>query len=322
MTDAFAQEYSRFAKEKLRPAVEDISRQKRAGIVRGAVVGVLCFLLGMGGVYLFLKPYRGIIDDTDVSMWPLMIMAPAAMGVLVFSLVFVLSLRKTVDKFRGNLVASMAEFIDPGLVAELGHPITRDAVMASHLFSDDADVKIGNERFRGRAGDAAVEFADIWLKENGMARRGLFFIARTESSFPYPHFVYPSHTDVSRSRLEAALVKEGYPLPGGLVRIDRDHWQFLVPSGEEEEAHAMYSREFAARLNAVHDANGGELYLSRRDTLLNIALLSPGTGKEGVSVFESFDFDGCREFCRDAKLAMSIARRGAQHQDVGARFLS
>lgn len=325
MNDPFAQEYSRFARERLRPVVTEIASRKRSGLLLGLGAGAACFLLGAGAVYLLLAPYRDIMGNTGVSFWPLMLMAPAALGILAFSLVFVLSLRKTVVDFRRALVGGVAEFIDPGLVVEGVTPLSRNRVMASHFFADDQKVTIGGERFRGRSGDAAVEFADILVENGGAAAgkgRGLFFTAHYDRPFPHPFFIFPAGVDLSRSGLETALAQDGYKVAGGLVRVERGGRQFLVPAGEEETAGAYLSRESLKQLDEVRAANGGELYLAGRDNDMYLALLSLGGEEGGVGIFEGFDFDGCREFCRDAKVAMSLAKKGGEGRDVTRHNLS
>lgn len=322
MNDPFSQEYARFARERLRPAVTAIAARKRSGIVRGVAAGLVFFLLGGVVVYVLLAPYREIMKNNSAAFWPLLLLAPAALGILVFSLVSVLSLRKTVVDFRNALIGGMAEFIDSGLVYESDNPLSQDKVKASNLFSGDKKVMIGSERFRGRSGDASAEFADIRVENGGPARRGIFFAAHYERAFPHPFFIFPSGTEVSRSGLEEALERSGYAVSGGLVRVERGGRQFLVPAGEEETAGQILSRELLAKLDEVRAANGGELYLAGRDNDMFLALLSPSGDKENVGLFEGFDFDGCREFCRDAKLAMALARKGGERQGVTKHFLS
>lgn len=318
MNDMFNQEYSRFTREKLRPAVASIAARKRSSLVYGIAAGVVCFAVGAAVVYTLLAPYRELMKSDSLSFWPLMLLAPAALAILAFSIIFVLGLRKTVVEFQKALTAGVAEFIDPGLVHEGGNPLSSEKIAASRLFPGNPKINVGRDRFRGRSGNAAVELADIRLGgrfvrqggrnvREGDGRKGLFLAARYEKAFPYPFFVFPASEEVSRSDLERALADDGFALPGGLVRVDRSVGQVLLPSGREGGASSAVPMELLPDWDEIHAANAGSLRLAVLGGDMYLAVLSPGSGKD-EGIFEGFDFDGCREFCRDGKFAMAMAR--------------
>lgn len=322
MNDAFRQEFAIFTKNKLHPAVAGIALRKRSGIIKGIIAGGICFLIGVAVAYAFLAPYREAMQKGNIMLWPMLVLAPMALGVLVFSLVFVLSLKKTVVDFRNALMGGLAEFIEANLTCDSDTPLARDKVEASHLFTGNGDIAIGPERFKGYAGDARVEFSEIGVKGDageGGAMKGLYMSAQYDRPFPYPFFIFPAKASVSISGLQKALSCNGYETPDGLVRVDRGERQFLLPSGVESGADWIGSHELAKKLDEVKIVNGGELYLAARDNDMSMALLSPGTDKNTVGIFDRFDLDKCREFCRDARLALRIAKKCGERQGIIAK---
>lgn len=326
MNDAFRQEFVMFAKEKLQPAVSGISGQKRSGIIRGLIAGGVCFLIGAAVAYAFLAPYRDAIQRGNIMIWPMVVLAPAALAVLVFSLVFVLSLRKTVVNFRNTLMDGLAGFINSGIACNSDSPLMKNVLEASHLFIGKQDLAIGTERFSGRVGDATVEFSEVAIKENSSdnsSLSGLFMVARYDRAFPYLFYVFPEKAAVSISGLQEAATRDGGAVSDGLVRVERGARQFILPASAEKDAGNLDSRELAKKLDEEKRINGGELYLSARDNVMYLAILSPREGNNKVGIFEGFDIGRCQEFCRDARLALGVARKcGERHNTIAQPSLS
>lgn len=325
MNDAFKQEFLTFTKTKLHPAVAGIAGKKRAGLRLGLIAAVVCFLVAAIASYAFLAPYRDVMKQSNIMVWPLIFLAPTALAILVFSLVFVLNLRKTVTEFRNTMMDCLARFIDAGIECDSDSPLTQDQIAASRLFGEGQNVTIGPERFRGRIGDAHIEFVEIGVtdaqgKEKAdTVKTGLYMTAHYERPFPYPFFIYPAGENVSIGELQKALASDGYETPGGLVRVDLRGRQFLLPAVVENGVDWIGSRELSARLDEAKIMNGGELYLSAHDKGMCLTMLAPGKGKKKVGIFEGFDVDRCREFCRDARLAIRVAKKCGERQNIIAR---
>lgn len=234
MNDPLAREFSRFSQDKLRPAVDVVAERKRSGFLYALGVAVIVFLVFAGASYFMISPYRQLMGEHGIVYWPLLLLVPASLAVIGFSLAYILSLRNTVKEFRKTLVGRMAEFIDPGLVHESGRPFTESEFASSLLFPAQGKAISCKDHFRGRAGAAAVDIGDIVVKreENGKAPAliGLFFTTRYADNFRTFVMILPANAPASLSGFEESL--KGGGDAGSLVRLENpaDDRQVVVPS--------------------------------------------------------------------------------------------
>lgn len=315
MAEAFNQEFARFTRDKVRPAVEAIGKRKRSGLLIALGMALMVFVIFASAVYFIMLPYQKLMGDHQISYWPLLVLAPASLGMIVFTLVYILSLRNTVRAFRESLINGMTEFIDPGLVHETGRGVEPDYLEESGLFSGIGKPVSGGDRFRGRAGEAAVEFCDVHIplgsdKKNPAGLTGIFMKAVYPKEFREPLFVFPEGVEVSRSGIEEKLAANGIPVPGGLVRLDDKATarQILKPAEAEGWGNGFLSRDIGDRLNEVRASRGSELYLGCRGRNMYLAFLARSERMELPGALDGFDFGSCREFCHEASTAMALVR--------------
>lgn len=325
MPHVLANEFAQFAREKLRPAVEKVQKSRRSGLFYAFLAALGLFAVFVLLVYFSLAPFREMLDDSRITYWPLLILAPLAFAMVGFSLVYILMLRSAVKAFRTELIDRIAEFIDPGLVHEQNRPIPVAEMEASMLFRHLATPESGPDRFRGRAGDAAVEFTDLQVRIDPSKKvpvlSGLYLSARYPRRFAMPILSFPTSLDVSRSDVEAEVQSRGYPLAEGMVRLEdpANDRQVLLPSGQEQSLVHFIPPSVVDALERLRQQHGVEVLISALGDRLHIAMLSANERMDLPGVFEGFDFGNCRLFCHNARLAMEIARDVATQPDLFVR---
>lgn len=325
MSETVTRSFAIFSQEKLKPAVDTVTARRRHGLYLALGVGFALFLLFAAGVYVFFAPYRDLMGEHGISYWPLLFLAPASLGMIGFSLVYILTLRNAVKEFRETLVGKMAEFIDPAIVHESGKTLPKEELEGSLLNIVGGVPLSGTDQFRGRIPGAAVHFSDLRMKREKAGTdgkdkmlTGLYFYAVMERKFAMPLLVFPSSVDVSRGGFEEKLRADGDDIGAGLLRLDDPAFgrQILVPSGGEEFALNLLSSPAFARLEALRRRDDASLYLSCRGDCLRVVLLSSCERLDLPGVFDGFDFGHCREFCRDAGMCLDLARSVADRDDL------
>ncbi len=286
-------------------------------VILGDVI-LLCFAAFVAYKGMDIVKFQHISKSAALKIPMSFIYAAPVVG---FSLVYILILRNAVKKFRAELIGHIAEFIDPGLVHERNRPIPAGEMEESLLFGRLAKPEGGPDHFRGRAGEAAVEFSDLQVRavsgEMKSSLGGLYFVARYPRRFTMPLLSFPSTLEVSRSELEAAMRSHGYPLAEGMVRLDdpANNRQVLVPSGQEQRLRQLIPGSVIDDLNRLRCRQGVETLLSAFDNRLHIVMLSANKQPDSPGMFEGFDFGNCKLFCHNARLAMRIAGEAASRID-------
>lgn len=322
MTQVHVDEFTRFAREKLRPVVQKVQTGRRRGLIYAIAAGVIVFVIFVIVVALFLAPFRDILDNNSITYWPLLFLAPLAFAMVGFSIAYILLLRNTVAAFRTDIIDHIAEFVDPGIVHEQGQSIPDDDMDKSLLFRSLAKPKSGSDRFRGRAGSASVEFTDLQISLGDNKKvpllSGIYFVAHLPKRLAMPFLSFPTSVEVSRSGMEEELRLHGYPLTQGLVRREdpSDERQVLLPSGQEQSLRHFLPVGLIDAVDSLRQEHGVETLLSAFDDRLHIAMLSANERTDLPGVFEGFDFAHCRQFCQNARLAMEITRFIASQQDL------
>ncbi|MCD8138196.1 MAG: hypothetical protein LUE17_00180 [Planctomycetaceae bacterium] len=319
MPQVLANEFAQFARDRLRPAVDKVQASRRSGLLYAFLAAACLFAVFLIVVYASISPFRGMLDENSIAYWPLLILAPLAFTMVGFSLVYILLLRRAVKTFRRELIGRIAEFIDPGLVHEELSPISDADLQNSLLFRHLAKPKAGPDRFRGRAGEAAVEFSDLQVKTDADPKvhslSGIYLDATFPRRFAFPVLFFPTTLEVSRSGFEKDLRARGYPLAEGLVRLEdpSTNRQVLIPSGKEQELCRIIPAGVVDALANLRQQQGVEVLIAAFGNKLHLAMLSANERMDLPGAFEGFDFGNCRLFCHNARLGMQMAR------DVGGQ---
>ncbi len=313
MDEQFSRNFTAFLKERLRPAVQEVNQKKRSILLTALVVGLGLFVVFAVGIYFFMAPYRKMMQDYSITYWPMLLLAPLAVGMVGFSLTYIIGLKSLVTGFREVFVNRLAEHIDPGLVHENNHPVPDDTIRDSLLFTN-FQTRSGSDCFRGRIGPAVVEMVPIQVNVkrtdgNGDAvRHGVFLNAKMARPFPAPVMVAPPGVEVSRSGVEERLVALGVQVPGGLVREEVGDSQVLSPAEGRWYWEGRLKPDTLRRLEDVKKGKGGEFYLSCSGDRLAAALLSDPKRLDFPRLFDALDFMRCQEFSADAGLLATVAR--------------
>lgn len=321
--DTSVREFNRFFVDRLRPLIEEVTRRRRGALKRSLLVAVALFAAFMILVYAFFSPYNDILGEHRISYWPLMVLLPATMGVIGFSMVYILSLRTVVRDFRNAVIGRMAEFIDPGIVHEPERAVPDADVRDSLLFGEAEKAVAGGDHFRGRADAARFEFSDLRVGDAGgkgkkFRRGGLFFIADFDRRFRAPLISLPASAPASLSAAGQALRDRGLLSSNELVRLDdaAADRQTLVPAGEEAMAAVLPPASFLERVERLRKQRKVEVAFSCLAGRLCVAVLTEGD--EAAGVLDGFDFGNYREFCRDATLCLELTREVLDQAGVWA----
>ncbi len=313
MDEHFSREFAQFLKDKLQPAVVEVNAKKRSTFLRALGAGLGFFVMVAGAVYFLMAPYRKLMQEYSLTYWPVMLLVPLAVAMVVFSITYILGLRTLVNVFRDALVNRLAEFIDPGMVHENQRPLA-ETTLRDSLFLRNLKPHSGSDCFRGRIGAAAVEIVPLQatVKQGGdteeALHHGVFLNARMERPFPAPVIVTPLGVEVSRSGLEDSLRGQGVAAEGGLVREEAGGRQVLSPAEGRWYWEGRLKPETLRRLEEARKKKGAEFYLSCRETTLSAALLSDRKRLDYPRIFDEMDFMRCQEFCADAELLAAVAR--------------
>lgn len=266
-------DFNLFFTEKLRPSLDRIKGRSRAVLVKSAVIALGVFLLMFFVTYMFFSPHKELLGDYSITYWPLMIMLPATLAVICFSIMYILLLRDMVDELRGELIGRLAEFIDPGFVHVAKSPLSAEELRAGGFLETLGEPVSGGDLFRGRVGDAAVELAELEIK-GAEALHGMYMTARFPRNFKTP----------------AALFFGGGE--GGGT------WEQFPP-----DVAAEIERYRRHRLDAL-------ILLSCEGDRFRLAVLEKRPPAEKtMKILEGFDFGNSRQFCLDAAWGLDIVEK-------------
>ncbi|MDR1745630.1 MAG: hypothetical protein LBS30_07755 [Planctomycetota bacterium] len=324
MADTFNNDFAQFVQKRIRPAIDMIAVRKRSGLFLALLIAIGVFAVFALAAYFIITPYQKLLGEYRISSWPFILLTPFALAALGFAITYILSLRNIVTEFRETLVNRMAEFIDPALtrqtvLREPDQTVLRDSL----LFGGTGQPVSGTDRFLGCSGEASVEFRDIHIPpdknaNNAESLTGIFMKAMYPKAFREPLFVFPQEAEASRSALEQGLRDKGEAPRGGLVRIDdaRTLRQILKPAEAPGWGDGFLSTAAGAKVDILRSEQGSELYLGCFGRDLYLAFLSRDKRMEFPGMFEGFDFGNYREFCREAKTAMAVARELGDRTDL------
>ncbi|MCC8167488.1 MAG: DUF3137 domain-containing protein [Planctomycetes bacterium] len=314
-------DFAHFVHEKLRPAAETVTAKKRSTMFFSLAMAGAVFLVCGAIMYFMMAPYRQMLGEYNITHWPLMIIAPLAMAMIGFCVVYIVGLRRIVGEFRTTLVSRMAEYIDPILVYEANRKVAASAVQDSLVFPKTVTAKPGNDYFRGRIEDSPIELGTIQAaptEKGGTTRNGVILLASLPKRFKEPLVIVPMGEKVSRSALEEDLEKDGIAVADGLVRLEdaATSSQILLPSADKETGARILSPETLRRLLLAEKEKDVDFYLSCKGDRLAVALLSPEKRLDFPNLFEGFNFADCQEFCHDAKLVIAVCREIVTRTDL------
>lgn len=306
MDDGFV----RFFAQKLHPAINRVGEHRRAALKKSLFIAACVFLVFLAGVYAFFAPYNEILGEHKISYWPLLILLPATMSVIAFSLVYILSLRTLVGDFRNALMERMAEYIDVGVTHASGKAFAASDIADSLLFEEGSRTLPGQDRFRGQAGSARIEFTELRVLGKDRDLDGVFSVAHFDKRFSSLMLVLPHAANVDMDALATRLRATGFAHEPKFVRLDNPvaGTQVLALAGGREGGRVKLSRELEEMLAFNRERRGVELYLSFRNDTLWAALLAPREKSDRGGVCDGFDLVRCREFCIDAALCLQLAR--------------
>ncbi|MCD7896080.1 MAG: DUF3137 domain-containing protein [Planctomycetaceae bacterium] len=315
-------DFAHFVHEKLRPAAETVTAKKRSTLFLSLIVAGAVFLVCGAVMYFMMAPYRQMPGEYNITHWPLMVIAPLAMAMIGFCVVYIIGLRRIVGEFRTTLVSRMAEYIDPVLVFEGNRKLPAAALADSLLFPKGLTAKPGNDYFRGRIEDTPIELGTVQAttgeKSAATTRNGVVLLASLPKRFKEPLVIVPMGEKVSRSALEEDLERDGIAVADGLIRLEdaATASQILLPSGDKETGARILSPDTLRRLLAAEKEKDVDFYLSCKGDRLAVALLSPEKRLDFPNLFEGFNFADCQEFCHDAKLMIAVCREIVTRTDL------
>ncbi len=292
-------EFDQFFLDRLRPAVETVQARKKSALKYAIIAGVGFFLAFFGMAYLYTAPYLGTLEQREFSVWPLLLLLPATMGVIAFSMAYILLLRSAVADFRASLVERLAEFIDPGMVYE-GNRRMEEAELAESGLFGRGRVRSGADYFRGRDGPARYALCEVRWEQ-------------------------PAAADPAGAAGNGGETGEGGKPEGNKGDGGGKRGKGRILTGIFYSA--RFDRPFRAEASIVIDADSGwpeglmagrllpsgnrrdvRLSLSRKGDRLFLALLGENAGPGAPALLDDFDIGNCREFCRDAGFCLELAR--------------
>ncbi|MCC8179489.1 MAG: hypothetical protein LIP23_01045, partial [Planctomycetes bacterium] len=300
------QELRRFFVEKIRPEVAVVNAKRRRALLTSIAVALAVFVLLALAVWYFTGTFREGFGEYGVSLWPMYILLPLTIGVLVFSALHIIFLKTAVSAFRAVVIDRLAEFIDPGLVHEAGRTMPTGEFNESLLFGSDKVKAPNAEYFRGGlANGARYEFCEIVVKRGGRNYEGVFLSAKMPHDERGLFLLLPGDAEASLSGIAETMKKTGVNLDGELVRyggVERG-WQLVLPSAS---ADSEPPPELISALEETRRKCGVDIFMSRYGSRIYLATANPRDGAQFTGYLQNFDFDRCLEFCRDARLCLAV----------------
>ncbi len=305
--------FSVFFLEKLHPEIERINRSRRSAVVRSLLSGGGVFIIFFVALLLFLMPYYQMLIEYEIPHLPLMILLPLTMGVICFGIVYIFSLRSVVRNFRGTLVGKFAEFIDPGLSHKPDSPVPVERLRQSLLFENLGVPSAIPDRLVGRRGNASCVITEVRIKESaGGMLEGVYFTSTFDRRLPALLVILtatcPINLEGMSDRLRAANISDADKLvslevPGYPLRlITRPH--------DQEAASKLLAAVFTPGLVTYCHQRKLDPYLSCIGDTLTVMLLGkidPAEGEKRLAIFDTFNFERCREFCLDAAMGLNVS---------------
>lgn len=304
MNDDLAEKFARFAQDRLRPAVGVVEARKRRGLRLALAVALAVFVGVALVVYLMFAPYLKLMNEHEITYWPMLLVVPASLAMLAFCIVYILGLRGAVVEFRTTLVRRIGEFIDPALAHEANVPFAPDVLSKSLLFVDGDAPGAGGDRFRGRIAGADVSLAE--LRSNaGKGGAGVFCAAVFPRDFGGALVLLPA----SAAGVPGVVDKVGEAGGGGKALLLDDAGpgcRAVVPALREQWAREVLSDSLRDDMREI-ERLGFDVRVSCRGDTLFIALLAPA-GKERKGALDEFDMEGVMGFCRGAGVCLDMVR--------------
>lgn len=327
MPESIIHDFSIFSKEQIQPVVDAVIRRKRNCLYPALGAGLGIFLVFAGAIHFFFVPYRDMLIQYGISanFWGMTFLAPLSLGMFGFCLVYILCLRRAVNKFRASLLDKFAEFIDPAIFLTTGKKLPNRELEGGIVAAIGGKPLSGTTQFHYRMRGVTAHFSDLRIikgnsKSDGSCKMlaGLYFYAVMERKFATPILVIPSSAEIDESEFKAKLYADGDAVGPGLLKFDDPSRgrRILVPSGGEGFISNLLSSPAFTRLESLRRHAGSALYLSCRGDGLRVALLSSSKLMELPGELDGFDFGHSREFCCAARLCLDLACNMAERNDL------
>ncbi len=325
MPELITRDFTMFTKEKIKPAIDAVIICKRNCLCLAIGVGLAVCLIFAIVVYLFFAPHRDTMSEYGINYWALMYVAPAALGMIGFSLAYILTLRRTLNEFHKSLLDKLAEFIDPAIILEPGKTLSDEELGGSILATIRGKSFPGADRFRCRIPGATAHFSYLRMRkgnsgpnENGEMLKGLYFHAVMEWKFAMPIMILPSSVEFDIGGFETEFRAGGDTVGAALLQLDDPLLgrRIIVPAGGEALVLRLLSASAFTKLEALRRRDGVGFYLSCQGDCLRVALLSPARRVDSPGELDGFDFERWREFCRDARLCLDLTLGMTKRNDL------
>lgn len=314
MNDDLAERFSAYARETLRPGVDLLAARKRAAVRVAAGVFLAVLAVALAAVGAAFAPYRAALGGRTFAYWIVLGLVPLSLAVTGFSVAYVLGLHRAEKEFRDTLIGRIGYFIDPGLSHRAGRPFAAAELNQGLVLDDLIDPASGPDRFEGRAGTAAAAFADIAAGPDknagsGPPRAGLYFTAVFPRRFAFPLLALPASASPDLPGIGRRLNPDGAGADGlAGVEEPAEGRRIFLPARAADRASGLLSGVIGARLRELREKRGFETRLSCLDGTLRIAMLAPRREPGAANLWERFDMEEIRDFCRCARLCLDVAR--------------
>lgn len=316
--EAADEDFQRLFAAKLKPEAEQIAGRRKKAFLKALLAGGLGFAVFALVGSLYLAPSLSLLESGFRALWPLMLLLPLSIAIVIVSFTYILLLRSVVNDFKCAIISRIAEFVDPAIVYDSKESIPERTFKRSLLFENTRYNRYsGEDYFRGAVGRTRFEFSELKVEEvrrtqDGKARynvfSGIFFVAEFNKKFKGFTMAVPDFAETNFGWVGQKLQELNFTRPGQAVRLEDVEFEemYAVYASDQVEARYILSPSLMRRLSELRRKHGVELYFSCVEDHIHIAL--PGKRKhfEPPGLFASLTLEHCREFCRDIRACIDI----------------
>jgi hypothetical protein len=176
------EQFHGFFESDLKPILTELEAQRKRVLHSfGYLVLVIVGIVGIGLLIITANPRVG----------PGMLLIPLVIAIIVAAIVTPFLSRGYIQRFKTEVLARMARFLDPSLEYRMDGAIDQSTYMSSKLFPHRPDRYKGEDLVEGKIGATAIRFCELHSEARGAptpsgtpSSRACSFWATSTRTFP------------------------------------------------------------------------------------------------------------------------------------------
>jgi hypothetical protein len=306
------EQFHAFFESDLKPILTELEAQRKRVLHSfGYLVLVIVGIVGIGLLIITANPRVG----------PGMLLIPLVIAIIVAAIVTPFLSRGYIQRFKTEVLARMARFLDPSLEYRMDGAIDQSTYMSSKLFPHRPDRYKGEDLVEGKIGATAIRFCELHSEYKTTRRdskgrthtewhtifQGLFFLGDFNKNFSGSTVVLPDSAEALFGKFGQWLQSFAFGRDQ-LIKMDDPEFEklFVVYGTDQVESRYILSPALMRRIVEFKAERKCPIYLSFVGSSIFVALTETRPLFEPKIFSSILDFQTVCEYFEDLRVAVEI----------------